>query len=455
MISIKDDSRKVESGDTFIAIIGIDVDGHDYIDKALENGASKIIVSREVDYDVETIVVSDTRKYLVDYLYDTYYEKIKDIKLIGITGTNGKTTTAVLIHDTLNKLNKKCAYIGTLGFYLDDKIIETNNTSPGILEMYNLLLMCLYKDIEYVVIEASSQGLHMNRLARLKFDYGMFTNLTQDHLDYHGSFENYIDAKKILFENLRGIAIINNDDESCSNFLLEKNINKTYSIDNNSDYKVIDYKILNSKTEFNIKIDEKVYFIETKLLGKHNIYNMMLLISFLMEEGYKFEEFKDIVESLTPPPGRMEVIPWGSRSIIVDYAHTPDAILNVLNAVKEIATGKVITIVGCGGDRDRKKRPIMSKIACRLSDFVIITSDNPRTEDPDQIFADMLEGLEFDNYEKQENRDKAIKYGVSKMKENDILMILGKGHEDYQILGTRKIHFSDKEKAIKYIEEMK
>lgn len=434
-MNIKDDSRKVVKGDIFVALKKVN-DGHKYVLDAIKNGASKVVIE-EGNYDVETIKVADTHKFLVEYLYDNYYDKIKNLKLIGMTGTNGKTTTCFLIYQALNKLGIKCAYIGTIGFYLDKKIKSLNNTTPDILEIYELLLECVNNDIEYVVMECSSHALDMHRLDKLEFKYGIFSNLTMDHLDYHKTIENYIKAKQKLFDKVTIKTLVNSDDEYKDYFIRNNTI--TYGL--NGNYKLSDID-LNNRT---FKVNDKTY--KTNLIGKHNIYNLLVVIALLSELKLDTK----VVEDLTCPPGRMDIVNKDDNLIIIDYAHTPDAVSKIINSVKELKHNKIITIIGCGGDRDSFKRPIMSNIACSSSDYVIFTNDNPRNENPNNIISDMLHNLDKFNYEIILNREKAIIKGIQMLDKNDILLVLGKGHENYQIINGVKHHFDDKETVIKNI----
>ena len=439
-MTIKTDSRKIVEGDTFIALRGINNDGHKYVEDAIKRGASLVIVEEGV-YSVDTLIVNDTHEYLVNYLKENYYDIIKHMKLIGITGTNGKTTSCFVLASSLNKLGIKCAYIGTIGFYIDEKISDLNNTTPDILELYEMLLKCHNEGCKYVVMEVSSQALAMNRVDEVFFDYAVFTNLTKDHLDYHLDMKNYAEAKQKLFKQIKedGYAIVNIDDDYKNYFLFKKNNNLTYGF-NESNYLISDYKVSENKTFF--KVNDEAY--ETKLFGKYNVYNLTIMIIILKSIGISHEEIKRLVLECNAPNGRMETIINGSNKIIIDYAHTPDAVGKIISAVREFSNGNIITIVGCGGNRDKTKRPEMAKIATDLSDFVILTSDNPRNEDPDMIIADMLQKLDNKNYEIEINRYEAIKKGIQKLEENDILLVLGKGHEDYQIIGDTKYYFSDK-----------
>ncbi len=448
---LRTDSRKIKEGDTFLAITNVERDGHDFIESAIQNGAKKIICERG-SYNVETIVVPDTRKYLNEYLYKTYYPKIKNMKLLGVTGTNGKTTICYLIYQMLNMLNKKCAYIGTIGFYCGGIKKELNNTTPDVDLLYELLMEAYENKCEYVVMEVSSHALDKNRIYGLEFDEVAFTNLTQDHLDYHKTIENYINAKKILFEKTRGnkIAVINGDDKYYQEFININNNNLIVS-KNRGDLVIKDYNLSHLKTKIIFNFENKDYKVETNMVGKYNIYNYLEALLLINKLGINIEDLIKITPKINAPDGRMEKIDYKTNSIFIDYAHTPDAVLNVLTSALEFKKGKIITIIGCGGDRDRKKRPIMGKIAVDNSDYVIFTNDNPRTEDEKIIMDDIISGVDKDNYEIIFDRREAIIRAMHLLNDKDILMILGKGHEDYQIIVKDKIHFSDKEVVLKNI----
>lgn len=442
-MKIKTDSRKVLPGDTFIALKGIKTDGHKYVKEAIKNGASLVIVERG-NYDVDTLIVNDTHEYLINYLKDNYYDEIRNMKLIGITGTNGKTTSCYILANALNKFGIKCGYIGTIGFYIEEKICDLNNTTPDILEIYDMLIKCHNEGCRYVTMEISSQALAMNRVSKVFFDYAVFTNLTKDHLDYHIDMKNYALAKQKLFKQIKkdGYAIINIDDDYKNYFLLQNN-NVTYGF-NDANYKISNYMVENNITKFNLENNNILENYETKLLGKYNVYNLVTMIIILKLIGLNYNKIKELVYDAMPPSGRMETIVNGSNKIIVDYAHTPDAVQNILSSVKDLCVGRIITIIGCGGNRDKTKRPEMALVSTSLSDYVIFTSDNPRGEKPEDIINDMIQKLDNNNYEIEINRYEAIKKGIQMLKENDILLVLGKGHEDYQIVGDKKYYFSDK-----------
>ena len=441
-MNIKIDSREVKKGDTFIAIREINNDGHKYVIDAIERGASTVIVE-EGEYSVDTIVVADTKKYLEEYLENNYYDVIKNLKLIGMTGTNGKTTTCFLIYQALNKIGKKCAYIGTLGFYTD-KIKILPNTTPNLYEIYNMLIKCAEENYEYVVMETSSQGISMGRLNTLIFDYVIFSNLTQDHLDYHKSMESYVLEKQKLFTMTNNaVAIINNDDMYKDYFLLD-NKNITYG-KNNSDYNITNIESTLDGTKF--KLNDEEYF--TKLIGEYNVYNISIVIILL--KCLNIDNIKDVIKELTSPNGRMDIVKYNDNNIIIDYAHTPDAVEKIIKEVAKIKHNKIITIIGCGGNRDKSKRPIMGEISTKYSDFVIFTSDNPRYEKPKKILKDITCKLDRKNYKIVVKRKKAIKNGIQMLSKNDILLLLGKGHEDYQVIKNKKYPFSDKNVVLKYI----
>lgn len=450
-MDLKTDSRKVEHGDTFIAIRNVTRDGHDYIENAIQNGATKIICE-EGTYSVETVIVHNTREYLNEYLYTNYYPKIKDMHFIGVTGTNGKTTICFLVYQMLKKLGCNPAYIGTIGFYYKDIKRELNNTTPDTDLLYEMLLEAKENNCDTIVMEVSSHALDKNRIYGLEFDEVAFTNLTQDHLDYHETMENYKKAKQKLFHRTRKnkIAIINNDDPYSKSFILEENNNITLGTrSENCSIKSIDFSSLGTNIQF--ELEGKNYETFIKLVGRYNVYNFLTALLLVKNLGFTVEEILDLTSELSAPNGRMEKIEYKTNTIFIDYAHTPDAVENVLKNAQEYKKGKIITIIGCGGDRDPLKRPIMGRVAEENSDYVLFTNDNPRTEDEKKIMDAILAGLQKDNHEVIFDRKEAIQKGIQLLNENDILMILGKGHEDYQIVGTEKLHFSDKEIVEKYI----
>lgn len=448
-MNIKTNSKDIVSGDTFIAIKGFKHDGHDFIKDAIERGASNIICEHG-EYDIPYTIVSSTKEYLKDYLYSNYYHEIKDIILIGITGTNGKTTSCYFTYELLKKLNVKCAYIGTIGFFTDKKVRDLNNTTPELIELYDMFLECKKNNIKVIVMEVSSHALELERVYGLKFDYVVFTNLTVDHLLFHKSMNNYLNAKKKLFKMLKpnGISITNIDDKYCKDFILEDTI--TYG-KNNSDFNIIKSKLKHNRTIYIFKYKNKKYKIKMNIAGEYNIYNSLVSIIILVNMGYNIRKVIKLFKKIALPNGRMEMIKYKRNSIFIDYAHTPDAVKNVLENAYKFKKGKVYTVIGCGGERDRTKRKDMGIISTDLSDYVIFTNDNPRSEDMNQIINDIIYDIDKNNYEVILDRKKAIIKGIDLLKNKDILFILGKGHEEYQIINGIKYHFSDKEEVLKYI----
>lgn len=452
MLNIQSDSRKIKPGDTFVAVKCEVNDGHAYVEKAIEAGASKVVVERG-EYSVPTEIVPNTREYLNKYLEENYNKYLDEMTIIGITGTNGKTTSAYLTYQMLNKLGVKTAYIGTIGFYMDKKIMSLPNTSVDICDAYDLFMKAYDNDYKCIVLEVSSIALADNRLKTVKFDIAAFTNLTQDHLDFHRNMENYALAKQQLFKMLKdkGIAIVNADDSYKDYYLLEDNNNITFGV--NGDYKFSNYKSDINGLSFKLIYNNQEYQINSKLMGKYNVYNLLTMITIISSMNYKVEDIVNLIPELSAPAGRIDTIDYNNNKIIIDYAHTPDAIEKVLTAVDTV--GKKYTIFGCTGDRDRTKRPIMGKLVSELSDYFIITDDDPHNEDEMQIVNDILEGNTFSNYEVCIDRKEAIKKGIKLLKDNDILFILGKGHEEFIIKGKDKIPHNDREEVLKCIENVK
>lgn len=451
MFKYENDSRLVTKGQTFIAIKGLSVDGHNYINKAIENGASHIICEKDLDIDIPYTKVNDSSEYEKELLKKEYGNTLDKLDIIGVTGTNGKTTSCYLIYQMLSNLNINAGYIGTLGCYYKDEHIELNNTTPDILTVYKLLVQLQEKGCKVVIMEVSSQGLSYDRLYGIDFSLVAFTNLTEDHLDYHKTMENYLNAKLLILDHLRENAkiIVNSDDENGKYFKKKGHENITYGY--NGDYKLIDFKTTPKDTDLTFSYKDKKYSVTIPLNSKFNIYNYLTMLSIVNQYGVKIEDILSKTYLLHTPKGRCETYAVKDAYAVVDYAHTPDAVLKVINAYNDLKKGKIITIIGCGGDRDSKKRPIMGEIATSLSDEVIFTNDNPRTEDEKKIMEDILSGVKKDNYKVIHDRKLAIKEGIEMLNKDDILLVLGKGHEDYQIIGKEKIHLDDAEEIQKYI----
>lgn len=455
MIIYESDSREVLNGQTFVAIKGETVDGHNYIGEAIKKGATKIICEHEIDFDIPYEIVSDTKEYLSNALKNEYSKELKDLFIIGVTGTNGKTTSCFLIYQMLQKLNKKVAYIGTIGFYYQDDVIVLNNTTPDILELYKLLFYAKSKGCDTIVMEVSSHGLAFNRLNGINISIAAFTNLTQDHLEFHKNMKGYLDAKLKIIDLLKrdGTLIVNNDDKYSKDFA--KRFKNVKSIGTNADYKIINYDIKQHETRLKFSYDNKTYDVIMPLTSKFNIYNYLTMLSIVNQMGVSIDKIIKYTNDIKPPKGRCELYEFDEKYIVIDYAHTPDAVEKVIKAYIELKENKIITLLGCGGDRDSSKRPVMGKIATELSDYVIFTNDNPRTEDPEKIMSDILKGVEKNNYDIVYDRAKAIEKAMEIMNKKDILLILGKGHENYQIIGHKKTHLDDSEEVLKFISNNK
>lgn len=450
MFKYECDSRKIKKGQTFVAIKGLTVDGHDFIGKAIENGATKIICEHDIDYDIDYEIVPNTENWLKETLKKEYGEYIDKLKLIGVTGTNGKTTSCYLTYQMLLSLGIDAAYIGTIGYHHKDETIELNNTTPDVLTIYSLLYHSYEVGCEAVVMEVSSQALSYDRLYGINYSIVGFTNLTEDHLDYHKTMENYLKAKLLILDHLKKDAIIiaNIDDPAYINF--KKEGHKFLTFGNSGDYKIIDTLINPIETKLRFRLSNNEYNVTIPLTSKFNVYNYLTMLTIVNSYGIKIEDIINKTPSLKAPKGRCESYSVNKGYAIIDYAHTPDAVEKVITAYNELKNNRVITIIGCGGDRDPKKRPIMGDIATRLSDYVIFTNDNPRTEDPQMIMKDILSGVKTNNYEVILDRREAIKKGIDIMEKDDILLILGKGHENYQIIGKEKHHLDDAEEVLKW-----
>lgn len=443
---LKVNSKRIEKGDTFIAIKSAVRDGHDYIEDAIDHGAVCVIAERG-EYSVKTIIVKDTRKYLADYLKELYQEKLGKVKIIGITGTNGKTTSSYFIYQLLNSLGVKTAYIGTIGFYLNGKSRPLKNTTPDLYDLYEMMIEAADAGAGVIVMEVSSQALDMRRVEGIRFDVVCFTNLTEDHLDYHKTMVEYKASKQKLFNSVRGYTIINMDARDASDFVFPKNKNVLFGV-KDYDYKIGSIKLCSNETSFKVSHDGKVREVVLPIPGIYNIHNYMNAYIICDKMGLNMDLVIDDTLRLKSPKGRYELI---KNRVIVDYAHTPDAVRNIIKSVRQYSKGRIITLIGCGGDRDKKKRPLIGNIASKYSDYVYFTSDNPRTEEPNEIINDMIKKVDKDNYEVILEREDAIKKAIGELKQDDILLVLGKGHENYQIIGKEKFPFNDTEVVKKYL----
>ena len=459
---LEHDSRKIEYGNLFVCMEGAHVDGHNFINQAVAKGAVAILTARQ-DFQSEKIpvlIVPDMLKSLAviaPYFYDY---PAKNFRVIGVTGTNGKTTTTYMIREILTAAGYKVGLIGTIQMMIGDEIFPVKNTTPNVIALQHTLNEMRDKKVDYVVMEVSSHALAENRIAGIEFDTAIFTNLTQDHLDYHKTMENYRDAKAQLFEivsrtgmKVNKNAVINFDDAAGEIMAEHTLCNKiTYGIKNNCDLRAVDVDVRAEGTNFKVGDME----LNLHVTGIFNVYNVLAAIGATLAEKISPDVIKSALENFKSVHGRFEKIfadvPF---TIIVDYAHTPDGVKNVLETARQIVKNRIITVFGCGGDRDNTKRPIMGRIAAELSDIVIATSDNPRTEDPEKILSEVVAGVKEKigdkTFEAIVDRRTAIFRAVEIAQAGDIILILGKGHENYQILKNETIHFDDREVALEAV----
>ena len=452
------DSREVKEGYAFICINGIDADGHNFAKKAIENGAIAVICERDLSLENQ-FIIKDTRKAYAIMSANWFGNPSKKLKLIGITGTNGKTSTTYIIKNILETLGHKTGLIGTIQNMIGDKIIESKNTTPSCYELNRLFAEMLKEGCEYAVMEVSSHALDQKRVFGLEFEIGIFTNLTQDHLDYHKTMENYFLAKKKLFSMCK-TALINADDKYSDEIAKEltckiitysaKNDTSTYTAKSiNYKPKGVDYELVGFGIIGRIKIG---------IPGRFTVYNSLASALCVMELGFSLQDVSETISKVKGIKGRAEIVPTNTDyTVVIDYAHTPDGLLNILSTFKDCPKNRLVVVFGCGGDRDATKRPIMGEIAARNSDFVIVTSDNPRTEEPLSIIKDITLGMKntVTPYKVVVNRAEAIKYALDNAKTGDIIILAGKGHETYQILDYGTIHLDEREIVADILKEKK
>ncbi|HHT51281.1 MAG TPA: UDP-N-acetylmuramoyl-L-alanyl-D-glutamate--2,6-diaminopimelate ligase [Eubacteriaceae bacterium] len=458
------DSREAMQNSLFVAIRGYSVDGHDYIDLAIKKGAIAVVCEVIPEIKVEGVTyiqVKDSRMAQGFIANKFFKEPSKRLSLIGITGTNGKTSVVYIISRILEKWGKKTGNIGTLGNYIGENFTEAKNTTPEAIDLQRMLSQMVEQDIEYGVMEVSSHSLSLNRVVGNNYSIGIFTNLSQDHLDFHLTKENYFQAKSKLF-NLTHKANIINGDDPYGIRLIEK-LKKhrdiptySYGITNKCDFLAKDIHIDNKGLSFLLEGENIKENFRIGIPGIFSVYNAMASIISCYIEQVPIDIIKGALKEIKAVPGRLEVVDTNTPySVIIDYAHTPDGLENVLKTIKTFSKNRLILVFGCGGDRDKTKRPIMGEIGARYSDFVIVTSDNPRSEDPHSIIEDILPGVEGGNcpYKIIENRREAIREALSMGKKDDIILIAGKGHETYQILKDKTIPFNEKEIIKEILEE--
>jgi len=465
------DSRRVRPGFLFVSIKGFKSDGHDYVAQAVKNGAAAVIVEREVELPpgMAWALVQDTRHALALLSARFFGYPSTRLKMIGVTGTNGKTTTTSLISAILGASGQKVGLIGTIQNKIGTRVMPVNHTTPESTDLQELLSEMVGEGVDICVMEVSSHALALNRVDGCEFDTAVFTNLTQDHLDFHRDMEEYLGAKLKLFRNLNvpgnnkettKYAVINADDPAAERFAQAAGVLVcTFGVRNKADVYATEVSVSARGVSFTINGKWGRCPLNLKLTGLFNVYNALGAFAATAALGVPTEIIKDALENVRGVPGRFEPVDAGQDfTIIVDYAHTPDGLENILKTARQFTQGRLITVYGCGGDRDRAKRPIMGSIAAKYSDFQIITSDNPRTEDPAKIIQDIIEGVrplvKRENYLVEQDRRKAIGLAISAARKGDVVIIAGKGHEDYQIIGTDKFPFDDRREAALAVKEL-
>ena len=462
---VTDDSRAVKPGSLFVAVKGERTDGHGFLDRVVAAGAAAVVVERNAAVgSIASVRVQDSRS-AVGILGSRFYRNPSAaLRLIGVTGTNGKTTTTYIVKTILEAASRQVGLIGTVAYLIGKESIPASHTTPGALELQRLFSRMAEAGLDTVVMEVSSHALALDRTAGTEFDVAVFTNLTQDHLDFHGDMERYFQAKLKLFLELGEAgagkphkrAIVNLDDpwgrrirEACTVPVW------TYGLHHQADLRAEDVKLSAAGTTFTLHTPRGSCAIQSRLVGEHNIYNLLAAIGAVLHEGLTLDQVRSALGAVSNVPGRFELVEAGQDfTVVVDYAHTEDALVRLLTAARAVRTGRIITVFGCGGDRDRTKRPKMGQAAVQYSDVVILTSDNPRTEDPAVILREVEVGVKNAlinraqvQYRMIADRRAAIEAAVREAKTGDMVVIAGKGHEDYQILGTTKHHFDDREVA--------
>lgn len=448
VVDVTQDSRLVKEGSLFVCVKGAAFDGHTVAAEMLEKGAAAVVTERDLGLDRQ-IIVENSRASFSPICANFYGNPAKKLKLIGLTGTNGKTTTTFLIKQILENSGKKVGLIGTVQNMICYEVYPAKYTTPDPYELQKLFSMMVNAGCEYCVMEVSSQALAQGRVNGLRFAVGAFTNLTQDHLDYHKTWENYFNSKRILFEN-SDIAVTNADDEYGLKIVDGLKFDKlvTYAVNkNDATYVAKNVNFKSGGVEYEI-VGDTIGRCYCPIPGRFSVYNSLCAASVALSLGIGFTDVLSAISKSRGVKGRIEVVPCDKDfTIIIDYAHSPDGLENIISSLKEIAGGRVVTVFGCGGDRDKTKRPKMGKIAAELSDFCVVTSDNPRSENPSAIIEDILAGMKGINtpFKVVEQRRDAIEFAIKNAKPKDIILLAGKGHETYQILPTGTIHFDERE----------
>jgi len=449
------DSRTVGAGDMFVAFRGYGQDGYKFIEEAIKKGAG--VIAAESDFNapqgVIKILIKDTRTAFPVMADNFYGHPSEKLKVIGVTGTNGKTTITYIVENIIKAAGQESGVIGTINYRIKNNIIPAKNTTPGPIELQSMLSQMVNLGIHYAVMEVSSHSLDQHRMDSVRLDAAIFTNITPEHLDYHKTIESYLQAKGKIFERLKpdGCAILNKDDDRVASIKSPtKRKPVTYSTVKDADVWARDIKLSIDDSRFTVMTPDGSYQINAKLIGIHNVSNMLAAIAAAYALKIDPAAVKKGVETVACVPGRLESVDAGQPfKVLVDYAHTEDAMRNVLNLLKAVAGKKILTVFGCGGDRDTGKRPLMGRAACEFSDHVIITSDNPRSEDPLKIILDIEKGIrgKFSNYDIVPDRYKAIEKALRLASIDDIVVIAGKGHENYQVIADKVLAFDDRQVA--------
>ena len=447
------DSRYVTEASVFVAISGFKVDGHEFIENAIKCGAKAIVVEKNIDLkDVTVIKVKNTRYALAEISSKFYDNPSSKLNLMGVTGTNAKTTTTYLLQSIFEAANKRIGIVGTIGNIIDGKLFKTNNTTPQSLELQETFSKMVDSKMDSCIIEVSSHALELDRVSFSDFEVGIFTNLSVEHLDFHKNLDNYFEAKLKLFYMTKKYNIINSDDEYGMKIIEKiKNIKTpllTYGIKNKSHIYATDIKYHLDGVEYKLHTPKDSIDIKMKIPGEFSVYNSLAAASCAFVYDISLEDIKSGLETIEGVKGRFEVVSnEDDFVVIVDFAHTPDALEKVLKSIKDFSKGRIVVVFGAGGDRDNSKRAIMGEVVGKYADFSIVTSDNPRTEDPEKIIEDILIGTKSvtDDYIAIKDRKEAIEYAIMNKQKNDIILLAGKGHETYIIIGEEKLHFDERE----------
>lgn len=449
---IKINSKEIKPGDLFVCTKGVNTDRHDFIEEAIDNGASFLIVKKDGNYRVPYIKVDDPNKELYSLSAKFYNYPDRKLKLIGITGTDGKTTTATIIRDLLGK--NICGYIGTNGIEGMNFSDKSSNTTPECHLIYKYLYLFTCEDLKYVSMETSSEAFYRKRLEPFKFDIGILTNITEDHLNIHKTLENYIDSKKQLFRQLKdtGVAIFNIEDRYYDEFKSFSKDVLSYGKNKKANLVIESFDEYSDYTKIIFKYKNREYEVLSPLLGEFNVYNLSAAILCLIALGFSFEDIIGRISNISTPSGRCEFLDFNTNyKIVLDYAHTPNGLDNILNYLNKIKKNRIITVVGSAGGREKEKRSKMGEVVLEKSDVVIFTMDDPRNEDPKEIIKEMINNKE-DCYEIIVDREEAINYALSHARDGDIVLIAGKGRDNYMAIGDKYIPYCDYEVIKKYFQ---